>query len=216
MKYYSPTGRRNHGRPMKRLLDTWDRNGSTSGPTPWKIYDDEIPTYKHIVDIFIWLPLDWHRAILQKVANNGIQHEHFCSQCLAVNTACFRRPGTRQFHFTCCRMFWCCVPLSNDICKMLSVLWCLAAANTDTDCHDSVIWSVAQRGTAACRLYVDHWPLSLVRGQKLSPWPGTQISIFKMTPVAQHTRECNFVFVDMQSSFPNFTQTCQEVSNVAQ
>jgi hypothetical protein len=34
MKHYSPTGRRNHGRPLKRLLDTWDRNGSTSGPTP--------------------------------------------------------------------------------------------------------------------------------------------------------------------------------------
>ena len=31
MKYYSPTGRRNHGRHLKRLLDTWDRNGSTSG-----------------------------------------------------------------------------------------------------------------------------------------------------------------------------------------
>jgi len=41
MKYYSPTGRRNHGRPLKRLLDTWDRNGSTSGPIPWKIYDDD-------------------------------------------------------------------------------------------------------------------------------------------------------------------------------
>jgi len=40
MKYYSSTGRRNHGRPLKRLLDTWDRNGSTSGPTPWQIYDD--------------------------------------------------------------------------------------------------------------------------------------------------------------------------------
>jgi len=39
-KYYSPTGRRNHGRPLKRLLDTWDRNGSTSGPAPWQIYDD--------------------------------------------------------------------------------------------------------------------------------------------------------------------------------
>jgi len=38
---YSPTGRRNHGRPLKRLLDTWDRNGSTSGPTPWQIYDDD-------------------------------------------------------------------------------------------------------------------------------------------------------------------------------
>ena len=41
MKRYSPTGRRNHGRPLKRLLDTWDRNGSTSGPTPWQTYDDD-------------------------------------------------------------------------------------------------------------------------------------------------------------------------------
>ena len=41
MKYYCPTGGRNHGRPLKRLLDTWDRNGSTSGATPWKIYDDD-------------------------------------------------------------------------------------------------------------------------------------------------------------------------------
>jgi len=41
MKHYSPTGRRNHGRPLKRLLDMWDWNGSTSGPTPWQIYDDD-------------------------------------------------------------------------------------------------------------------------------------------------------------------------------
>ena len=41
MKHYCPTGRRNHGRPLKRLLDTWDRNRSTSGRTPWKIYDDD-------------------------------------------------------------------------------------------------------------------------------------------------------------------------------
>jgi len=41
MKHYSPTGRRNHGRPLKRLLDTWDRNGTTSGPTPWQIHDDD-------------------------------------------------------------------------------------------------------------------------------------------------------------------------------
>jgi len=41
MKHYFPTGRRNHGRPLKRLQDTWDRNGSTSGPTPWNIYDDD-------------------------------------------------------------------------------------------------------------------------------------------------------------------------------
>ena len=41
MKHYTPTGRRDHGRSIKIILDTWDRNGSTSGPTPWKIYDDD-------------------------------------------------------------------------------------------------------------------------------------------------------------------------------
>ena len=41
MKHYSPTGRRNRGRPLKSLLDTWDRNGSTSGLTPWQTYDDD-------------------------------------------------------------------------------------------------------------------------------------------------------------------------------
>jgi len=41
MKYYSPSGRRNYGRPLEEFLDTWDRNGPTSGPTPWKIYDDD-------------------------------------------------------------------------------------------------------------------------------------------------------------------------------
>ena len=41
MIHYSPNGRRNHGRPLKRLLDTWDQNGSTSGPTPGKIYDGD-------------------------------------------------------------------------------------------------------------------------------------------------------------------------------
>jgi len=41
MKHYTPTGRRNHSRPLERLLDTWDRNWSTIGPTPWQIYDDD-------------------------------------------------------------------------------------------------------------------------------------------------------------------------------
>jgi hypothetical protein len=41
MKHYSPTGRRNHGILLERLLDTRDRNGSTSGPTPRQIYDDD-------------------------------------------------------------------------------------------------------------------------------------------------------------------------------
>jgi hypothetical protein len=33
-KHYCPAGRKNRGRPLKRLLDTLDRNGSTSGLTP--------------------------------------------------------------------------------------------------------------------------------------------------------------------------------------
>ena len=41
MKHYCPTGRRNDGRPLKRLLDTQDRNGSTSGPTPRYMMDDD-------------------------------------------------------------------------------------------------------------------------------------------------------------------------------
>ena len=41
MKHYCPTGRRNLGRPLKRLLDMWDRNGSASGPNLWQTYDDD-------------------------------------------------------------------------------------------------------------------------------------------------------------------------------
>ena len=41
MKHYSPAGRRDHGRLFKRFLKTWDRNGTTSGPAPWQMYDDD-------------------------------------------------------------------------------------------------------------------------------------------------------------------------------
>jgi hypothetical protein len=52
MKHYFPTSRRNYGRPLKRLLDTWDRNGSTSGPTPWQIYDDDDHHHHLIYGLF--------------------------------------------------------------------------------------------------------------------------------------------------------------------
>ena len=53
MKHYSSTGRRNHGRPLKRLLNTRDRNGSTSGPTPWKIYDDDDDDERNIIKLHV-------------------------------------------------------------------------------------------------------------------------------------------------------------------
>ena len=60
MKQYSPTGRRNHGRPLKRLLVTWDRNGSTSGPTPWQIDDDDDDTYNRVLNhLVVWLRYWW-------------------------------------------------------------------------------------------------------------------------------------------------------------
>jgi hypothetical protein len=34
LKNYTPTGRRNQERPLKRFLDVWDWNGSTIGPNP--------------------------------------------------------------------------------------------------------------------------------------------------------------------------------------
>ena len=68
MKQYSPTGRRNHGRPLKRLLDAWDRNGSTSGPTPWKIDDD---------DDVIQSPWEWRKNFSLKV-----KKKHFLQHCV--------------------------------------------------------------------------------------------------------------------------------------
>jgi len=61
---YSPTGRRNHGRPLKRLLDTWDRNGSTSSPTPWQIDDDGMSGF---------LPLCVLYKFLYYIYNCGLQ-----------------------------------------------------------------------------------------------------------------------------------------------
>ena len=60
MKHYSPAGRRNHGRPLKRLLDTWDGNGSTSGPTPWQIYDDEVQCIVFESLFKTWIDISLH------------------------------------------------------------------------------------------------------------------------------------------------------------
>jgi len=38
---YKPKDRKKQGRPLKRLLDVWDQNGPTSGPTRWYVHDDD-------------------------------------------------------------------------------------------------------------------------------------------------------------------------------
>ena len=91
MKHYSPTGRRNHGRPLKRLLDTWDRNGSTSGPTPWQIDDDDDKNW------YKWGTSGWH-GILCKCCH--VFRERHLTACPvgAVSTAtdCKERYGSCQ------------------------------------------------------------------------------------------------------------------------
>ena len=74
LRHYFPTGRRNHSRPLKILLDTWDRNGSTSGPTPWQIYDDdtifvtdiseECSTFLHNLINFRMINTFWKHPVL--------------------------------------------------------------------------------------------------------------------------------------------------------
>jgi len=86
MKHYSLTGRRNHGRPLKRLLDTWDWNGSTSGPTPWQIYDDDDDDINQLSNDYgirshmtyssptLWKPLFTHYKVLDSKLSP-------CSEC---------------------------------------------------------------------------------------------------------------------------------------
>jgi hypothetical protein len=41
IKYYRPKARRNQQRPLKKLLNVWDRNVSTSDRTAWQLDDDD-------------------------------------------------------------------------------------------------------------------------------------------------------------------------------
>jgi len=82
MKQSSPTCRRNYGRPLKRLPDTWEWNGSTSGPPPRQIYyeDDEIINskistsgthfYVSVLPTFTINCLLFNIRIQKKVGNN--------------------------------------------------------------------------------------------------------------------------------------------------
>jgi len=77
MKHYSPTGRRDHGRSLKRLMDTWDRNGPKSGPTPWQIYDDDDNDDDYCVSL---LAIAWNTAKLEGKKRN---------ECKRVNVVCW-------------------------------------------------------------------------------------------------------------------------------
>ena len=48
MKHYSPTGRRNHGRLLKRLLNTWDWNSMKDIWRWWWIYIKTLTTLLHV------------------------------------------------------------------------------------------------------------------------------------------------------------------------
>jgi hypothetical protein len=81
MKHYSPPGRRYHGRPLKRLLDTWDRNGSTSGPTPWQTYDDDDDDdddddeFLHYYVYCSFTQQGWHEILFHRMFSDIFQHD---------------------------------------------------------------------------------------------------------------------------------------------
>jgi len=91
MKYYSPTGRRNHGRPLKRLLNTWDRNGSTSGPTPWKIYDDERRQSAWIFILHFWYQRKRYKNNISKYTSD------LCDLCFTKQLSKFVTYLNRNF-----------------------------------------------------------------------------------------------------------------------
>jgi len=86
MKRYSPTGRRNHGRPFKRLLDTWDRNGSTSGPTPWQIYDDndDDATRSYVYDLCIKFHCPDRMSVSYRHQTDSTEYGHMTAYCQFV------------------------------------------------------------------------------------------------------------------------------------
>ena len=101
MNQYSPTGRRNHGRPLKRLLDTWDRNGSTSGPTPWQTYDDDDlqikvrgPTFIHHIWEFSVMTL-CNLVMGTLTSKTLITNTHHSAQC--------NDPRDCNMNLHCCR-----------------------------------------------------------------------------------------------------------------
>ena len=91
MKHYSPTGRRNRGRPLKGLLDTWDRNGSTSGLTPWQTCedddDDDLPLFSVSISslqlFMVLLRSYWNLVMIFSFISCAplfeIKCENFCS-----------------------------------------------------------------------------------------------------------------------------------------
>jgi hypothetical protein len=83
MKHYSPAGRANHGRPLKRLLVTWDWNGSTSGPTSLQIHDDDDD------DDYMW-QTDTHCCI--RIASNTVTERSF------IYVTCIELWNYKTFH----------------------------------------------------------------------------------------------------------------------
>ena len=90
IKQYSPTGRRNHGRPLKRLLDSWDRNGSTSGPTPWKIDDDDDDDDDSFFLFILFLWIIYYLSVVSVYITFVVHkikfshHRHLCNYSLKI------------------------------------------------------------------------------------------------------------------------------------
>ena len=79
----------NHSRSLKRILDTWDRNGSTSGPTPWQIWWWWWSPYTSIYSfqIFPWKILTkTHVHVSDSYSLVIFQHKMYQRRCTAKNS----------------------------------------------------------------------------------------------------------------------------------
>jgi hypothetical protein len=65
---------------LKRLLGTWDRNGSTSGPTSWQTYDDDDDDWMYWFYLYFLWVIDpaWPNSLVSTniyvLTDGSIQH----------------------------------------------------------------------------------------------------------------------------------------------
>lgn len=170
----------------------------------WNIIP-QIPTYKHIVDIFILLPLYWLRSVLQKVADNGIQHPHFYSPCLGCKYSMRKRTRSTTVPFyvlqnllvLCSYFKW---DLQNAQCSLMSrcsKYW----HGLPWQCH---LERRAARYSGRPSL---HWPLtsvSLAEGKSCPRDPGHKLA--RRFPFSKrrrfHSTRVNAIYFLLTCSYP--------------
>ena len=189
LKHYSPTGRRNRGRSLKRLLDSWDRNGSTSGPTPLQIYDDDDPRH-----YFVFQNSHGHakQFLLRKFLDNwGTCTQKKSSPALMYDVA----PTRFMQHAVCTDLFLFIPPsqqrksksLTYRCCKAIKLFWSLSC-RFDVRDKQPLLWRQAA-DTQAVPVREQNWnkglQLRIVQNYPQERFSESPVNLFLVLSIKQ-------------------------------